>query len=75
MRIKTSKTFSILSDFIDEVGKCYFNRFLSDLRNNNILDLSKRGNFNANYEIEYELNKINVFNKIDEEPTFSGIYN
>ena len=26
-------------------------------------------------EIEYELNKINVFTKRDEEPTFSGIYN
>jgi len=26
-------------------------------------------------EIEYELNKINVFIKSDEEPTFSGIYN
>jgi hypothetical protein len=25
-------------------------------------------------EIEYELNKINIFNKIDEEPSLTGIF-
>jgi len=41
MRLKTSIIFSILSDFIDEVGKGTYYGFLSDFRNN-ILNLTKK---------------------------------